>query len=251
MARDFTKNASNRLGWSTNTIGNLINGAAKVSVHLWANIDSTDTAAGNNRLLSTFVNGGSNGLRMSIENTGAPRNLLISGRSGGGDSLQSKTGTTNLSLTTWYSLGGVWDFSGDIITPYVNGSAEGGGSVTFGNSAYTQGSATANDAVGTQDNSGTTTTASSTDGRIAELAIWDVDIGSSAFAALAGGDHPLTVNFSDLVLYLSIYGDNSPEPDYFDKTNATVTGSLPKATHPTMDAPPAQSNPRYLIQGGI
>jgi len=252
MARDFTKNVSNRLGWAsvgTSTIGNLVSGASAISVHAWINIDTTDTGSGQNRIFSSFMSGGSNGIRFNVQNTDGTRKLLCGGRSVGTDTLQTKTSTTDLSLSTWHSVGVVIDIGGDTMTPYVNGAAEGGGAVTFANSTYTQGSTTVNDAIGAQDDAAGTSQPHCFDGRIAEVSIWSGDIGAAGYATLNKGFSALMVRPELLTLYVPLIGKASPESEIISSKSPSISGSLPGADHPRIIYP--TGDPPYIKRNGV
>lgn len=248
MARDFTKDAANRLGWASvglNTIGALVEGAAALSWHCWGYMDSTNTASGDNRTISSFIHAGNNGIRWNIENTDGTRKLRGGGRSTTADTLQQVTATTDLALSTWYSLGGVNNFTGDTVTPYVNGSAENSSAVTFGSNTYTAGTPTVNDAFGAQDDTATTAVGRSWDGRLAEFALWAGDIGAAGFAQLAKGLSALMVRPDLLVLYVPLRGNASPEIDIISAKSPTVSGSLPKLDHPRIIYPSTAQIRRY------
>jgi len=56
MARDFTKDLTRYMSLGTNQVGPLINGAAAISAHVWANADSFTTLAVNdNGMLQVFI----------------------------------------------------------------------------------------------------------------------------------------------------------------------------------------------------
>lgn len=239
MARDFSKTASNNLDLGATTIGTLLNGAAKISVHAWINPDSYDTANNDNRILSVAIQNGTGGLTLSINNPAGTPVVRMAGRSVVTDGYQIKDGTTNITTGSWWSVGGVNNISGDTITPYVNGAAEGGGAVTFGNASYTIGTTDANvefigAGLATQPRSNTST---QFDGRIAELAIWTDDIGAAGFAMLAKGFSPLMVRPDALLCYWPLIGNYSPEIDLISGKNATVNGTVAAASHPRIIYP--------------
>lgn len=124
MARDFSKTAANNLDLGALTIGTLLNGATKISVHAWINPDSYDTANNDNRILSVAIQNGTGGLTLSINNPAGTPVVRVAGRSVVTDSYQTKDGTTNITTGSWWSVGGVNNISGDTITPYVNGETD-------------------------------------------------------------------------------------------------------------------------------
>lgn len=233
MARDFSKNTSNYLSLPSNTFSTLLNGLSAYSVHAIVNIDSTSTVSLDNRIISGLISDGSNGMTLSIDNTDGTRKLVCAGRSVAGETRESKTGTTDLALSTWYKLGGVFNIGGDTITPYVNGVAEGGGAVTFDNATYTSGAApSTGDAIGGFDSNPTGTDVQF-DGRICEVAIWNYDIGSTVFSQLASG-YAASFFTKGLIFYMSfkVGANANPEVDSVGGKIGTIVGSLPTSTHP-------------------
>lgn len=221
------------MGLGTGTISGLLNGAATFSIHAWVYVASTTTAAFDNRILSTAINGTGNGLILSIDNTTANRLVRVDARSVSTDTLRSGTSTTNLALNTWHSVGGVVDIAGDAIQPYSNGAAEGGGAVTFNNAVYTNGTPAAQDRIG--GHNATLTTASQLDGRIARLALWGGTLSANAFVALSRGASPLRVtanNGATALFFMPIWGLDSPEYCLVCGASGTISGSLPQANDP-------------------
>lgn len=236
MARDFTKNTSNYCSLGVNQIQPLINGASAISVHAIAWGDSFNTGANDNRILTIGVANNLAGVIMEVVGSAGAEVLKIAGRSVSTDSLQTKSATTVFSTTAWHHLGGVLNIGGDTITPYYEGTAEGGGAVTFGNATWTNGTPTQLDTIG----AGQTAPVSSViqwDGRIAELAIWVVDIGASGFASLNKDISPLLVRPESLVYYAPLIGNFSPEIDLISAKSGTITGSLPASAHPRVYYP--------------
>lgn len=232
MARDFTKNTSNYMTLGADAIGTLINTVGAVSVHAWINPDSYDSGAFDNRILTGFCGAGFANILLAVDGSGGNKVLAVAGRSRVSDSFQSKVGTTDLGTGTYKSVGAVFDYGAATITPYISGTAEGGGSVTWGTTAYDH-----TVAVGFVDgigHGGTLSTATQFDGRIAELAIWDVALTSGDFTSLAGGAAANTVDSGNLIVYMRIIGTDSPETDLINGFSGTITGSLPQDTHPTI-----------------
>ena len=70
------------------------------------------------------------------------------------------------------------------------------------------------------------------DGRIAEFAIWNVDLTDAEVAALATGINPMGVRRGSLVGYWPLWGVDSPEPDYTGSGRSLVnTGSVAYENH--------------------
>jgi len=233
MARDFTKNTSNRMSLGIGTVGALLNGLGAVSVHAWVHGDTYNTGANDNRILTVPLNGTTAGLILEIDGSAGSKVRLV-GRSVSTDTAVTKTGTTDIGTAAFASVGGVWNFAGDSMTPYCNGVAEGGGAAVFANAALTLGTPTGHDMIGA-DNSPPSGTAAQFDGRIAEVAIWNVDIGAPNFVLLASGQGANLVAAANLIAYLRILGTTSPEPDEVGDLEGTITGTIAQATHPEIE----------------
>src|SRR5688500_17751757 len=104
MARTFTKNTSNNMSLSSNTIGNILNGASAISFHLWAKATTFNTTKYNNGLFIGHINVASAGIFASVHD-GTNAKLIVAGRSQAADSLKERIGTTVLSTGVWYSIG--------------------------------------------------------------------------------------------------------------------------------------------------
>lgn len=238
MARDFSKNTSNYMSLGVGTLGSLINGASAVSAHVWANIDSTDSGVNDNSIFNVIGSSALTRLTFRIDGSGATKYLRVGGRSQNADGFQARNATSSFSIETWHSCGGVWDFDNDTITPYFNGAAENGGSVTFGSSTYSDGSPTTPDYIGAFGSSPPpSSSAEQTDGRLAEFALWNADIGADGFADLAEGRSALSVCPHLLVVYFRLLGTTSPERDIISGASGTITGTIAKADHPRIIQP--------------
>lgn len=219
-------------------IGALLSGAAKISAHVWINGDTFDAGANDNRLFGIGIADNTAGLMLNITDSAGSKLLRASGRSVSGDSLQSKTATTVVTASAWHSCGAVWNITGDVITPYYQGVAEGGGAVTFGNATWTPSARTDYDTIaGGAGSLPFAATALQFDGRVAELVFWVDDIGADNFAALAKGFSPLMIRPDALVFYAQLIGNNSPERDVISGLSGTITGTIAKADHPRIIYP--------------
>ena len=208
MARDFSKNTSNYIALSGTRWGALVNGASAISVACWANVDTIGTGVNDNRLLSVVMASSAAGMTLAIDGSGATKYLRVGGRSQAADSYQARNATSSFTTGTWHHCGGMFDISGDTITPYFNGAAENSGAVTFGSTTYTHTYTNGNDFIGahTGPTSVPNNTGEQLDGRVAELAIWNVDIGAAGFASLAKGANPLQIKSGSLVSYFPLHG---------------------------------------------
>ena len=235
MARDFSKNTANYVSLGANRLNPLLAGAARISVHAWINVDSYSAGMSDNRVLGVqFDNSNGSALLLLIDGSGANKVVRLYARSQL-ETLQTRAGLVNVSTGAWHGVGGVIDFPGDTIRPYLDGAADNPGGVSFGAASYTPGTpTTATDVVGA--NIAPPTGANfQLDGRIAELALWRDDIGAAGFAALGQGFSPLLVRPQALVFYLPLRGyggAGGPEIVPRGGGTATIGGSVPVATHP-------------------
>lgn len=264
MARDFSKNSSNYMSLGTNAIGALINGFAAVSFAVWTQLDALDASSLGNRWIHANI-ASTTGLTLCTDVTGT--HLVVGGRSGTGDTFQSKTTTGVITVdgVTWVHLGGVIDFTNKTVTPYISGVADNGGSVTFANNTFVNGSHTTDiDMIGGNGQSGPPpATVTQPDGRIAEVALWVSDIGPANMLLLASagrpyiGYSPKVISPSTLKIYFQLRGFNSPEKDDVSNLSGTITGSIPTVTdHPfiVFSATPTESmacNGRRMNAGGM
>ena len=73
----------------------------------------------------------------------------------------------------------------------------------------------------------------SENGKIAEVAVWNVALSPAEMAVLAKGVSPTMMRRTALKHYTPVWGIGSPEPDYSgNSTNMTLTGTGPLSPHP-------------------
>lgn len=237
MARDFSKNTSNYMSLGANALGPLLNGAANISMHCWANFDSFNGSAGStgDDMLFVAINGGTAGVGFNIRRHASNGTdiLSIGGRSVSTDTFRFQDGVTDINTGAWYSLGGVLQIGADNIRVYVNGVQDVSGiSGTWANATYTNGTPTTVDGIGAAFSGSTPiSTARQADGRIAEVAIWNADIGTDGFAALAARISAALVRPDALVFYMPLLGFDSPERDHWGGKSGTITGTVAAADH--------------------
>lgn len=237
MSRTFTKNVSNFLNIGTSGFGNLINGLAAVSVHFWVKPASYDVGGFNNRILGASMSAGSGAFVIAVDGSGANKVLACGGRSQLADGFQSKVGTTTLGTGAYKSVGAVFNYGAATITPYIAGTAEGGGSVTFGSGTYVHTASVGfQDCIGAASDS--TTTADQFAGDIAEFAVWNTALTAGNFTSLAAGAAATAVARANLISYMRLLGTASPETDSVDSLVGTITGSIPQGAHPTINTMP-------------
>lgn len=210
------------------TVGNLCNGLSAISVHMWIKLASLETVPLNSRM-STQIGP----VQLYINSSGI---LRVGSTSSDGDTFETKVATTAISTGAYTSIGGVINWGADTITPYLAGTAEGGGSVTFASSTYVHTAVSDGWAasIGSNGGAGAPDSTYQTDGDIAEFAIWNTALTGGNFASLAGGAAANTVASGNLIAYMRILGTDSPETDLINGLSGTITGSLPQATHPTI-----------------
>jgi hypothetical protein len=132
-------------------------------------------------------------------------------------------GTTTLSVDTWYQVGMSLDAS--FLQTYVNGVSDG----TVASNGVSLLSGTQNFVMGSQPASA----GRNFNGRIADVAIWNVVLTAAEFVALAAGIRPNTVRPASLKGYWPLDGVNSPEPDLSGfGNNGTLTGTANAAGPP-------------------
>lgn len=73
-------------------------------------------------------------------------------------------------------------------------------------------------------------------GQVAEAGVWNVALSAGEIAQLARGVCPLMVRPEALVAYWPLYGNNSPEDDWVNDFDLTITGAT-KAAHPRVVYP--------------
>lgn len=213
MSRDFNNSYTNSLSKATSLISNV--DCRPCSLHLWLEADS------NGATHALFNNNSNN----------SPR-FYFSIRSGDVQSIYSggftNSNTFTLSTTDWSAHGFSWDDADNSYVFYHNGAANGSGTKTIGGIGIT------GCYIGTLDGS---TGFYDVDGRIAEFGFWNAILTAAEFAALGNGVSPRLIRPGNLVSYVPIFGNDSPEVDLVDATRWTVNGSPSKAVHPRVIYP--------------
>ena len=227
-----------RLG--ANAIAPLIHGASAISGHIICNADSIDQIAGEPSIYNSIfrINIGTTLLGILVrlvDSVLVSDRFQIRARSQTSDAIQTVSGTSG-GNGTLYRVGWVVDVAGDAMRLYLNGVLDVNTAVTFGAATFTNaGTQTLQDQVG---GGSITTTQEMWDGLLAEMAIWNVDIGDAGFSAVGAGHmSPLLVRPEALVFYLPMIGKFSPEGDVINSKLGTITGSLPALRHPRVFTP--------------
>jgi hypothetical protein len=232
MARDFTKNLANRLTLPTGLIATSLSGVPAISVHAWVYIRSVSSnSVSDNAVFNSIVNGTTSSLRLAFDGTSGNPRIRATGRprnSGAG----VVTGASNVPMNQWASVGAVFNFAGDRNTAYLNGSADASATFAYADTSYATGIPTDNDSIGHSAPS-IDQVNYHLDGLIAELALWDGDIGVDAFGELYAGRIPSAVRPSIIRHYWPLVGiDPVTEPDLVGRVNGTIAGFVPIADHP-------------------
>lgn len=229
MSRDFSKNLANYMSLGANAIGPLINGAAQISFHCWAYSDTLDDQTLGNVLLQVRINAATVGIRVAIGDGGGLYPVAISARAAAAETQRNIFGLTDVTTGTYHSIGVLFNFANDLVTIYLDGVADGPAqAAAFTSTNYTNGTPTSADSIGT-----TVVPANSTltqfDGRIAEVAVWNDDIGADNFSLLAAGQLASAVQTSSLAYYHPLNSGpvTGPDVSLVGSISGTITGSVP------------------------
>jgi len=133
-------------------------------------------------------------------------------------------GSTALTIGTWQNLIAVKNGTGSgAMKVYLNGVEDGSATSnrSLQNSSFDL-------YLGKID----TTSFFAFDGKMAEVAIWNVALTNAERLRLVSGESPATIQSANLKAYWPIYGKASPEPDLSGSgNNAAITGTVPAADH--------------------
>lgn len=211
MARDFSGTAQYLRVDATPVT------AAPLTMACWVYWDSLPTRS------QAFVvsASGSASNQFSLGNNSFNAELRISA----GGSNTNVTGTTTLVTGRWYHVCGVFRSSTDREL-YINGVSD--ATNTTSRTPASIGAITIG-ANGAGSNE--------TDGKIAEVGLWNVSLSTTEIASLAAGYSPRFIRPDKLLCYWPILGWNSPEPCWNNPTyNLTVTGAT-QYQHPRIINP--------------
>lgn len=221
MARTFDSSISNVLTRASNL------GITAVPLTIAAWVRTTSTSG--DRLIGCIgINGGGTTHQFGLYMPSGSRVIRAAVANGGG----SDFAVTSAAATdsTWAHACGV--FASDTSrAAYLNGGSK-------GTDTANRVPATSIDTVGVGVGVISTGLAGAWVGDIAEVAFWNVALTDDEVASLAKGVSPLLVRPTSLVAYWPILGNDSPEQDRWkNKYDLTVSGSLPKASHPRIIRP--------------
>lgn len=217
MARDF--NGSSQYLSNANALVT----AVPFSMSAWFNADSYTLSNGIFVIGDTGTNNENMGLCCS--STGHVR--AFSRNLGNESAAQS---STTASTGTWAHAAGVWS-AANARAAYLNGGNKGTESTSRTPTAAAL------------DNTWIARHVSNSlglyfDGRVAEVALWNVALDDSEVAALGKGFCPLLIRPQSLVGYWPVLGNQSPEQDrWATKFDMTLQNSPTKADHPRIYYP--------------
>ncbi len=127
----------------TDTLNNMINGASVVTVNGW--IKPRSWIQWGNGIFNSFINSNSdNGIQIEIDD-GESYKLRVSAESQSSDSAQTALSSSAIPLNQWTNFSTVIDYTNDIVYIYINGKLETSQAVSFGQTTYTKGIASAQD----------------------------------------------------------------------------------------------------------
>lgn len=253
MAIAVVKTIGDGLTLPAGTIGARLNGFTAMTMHLWGWFNSFDVADSPNAdaCFRIAVGGATTGLGMNVDGGGGGANNKhqVNARSRTADALTQKETTTNIAASVWNSLGGVVDFTGGTVFPWLNGITQGGGAATFGSATYANVSPT--DVERISNSNGATTQA--VDGKICEVAIWKAALTDGEMVALSKGYSALLVRPQSLVFYAPLWGRATNEPDLVNTSTITkvnTSGNIVFTDHPPIIYPTLQQVRRFAPNAG-
>lgn len=196
-----------------------------ISVHCWANLDLPLVNA---KMVSKWA--ASLQFLLAVESSKLVFHVHNNNSTGG-----TATGATPISTGAWYALGGsarstLTVFKG--VRVYVNGSldnedSDNGVSMVDTTVPFTIGGGSE------------ASPANLTNGRLAEVALWNVELTANEFAALAKGTSPLMIQRRALQYYWPLWGVSSTEVDLGGNNKpGTVNGTAPLFNHAPVGPPP-------------
>ena len=132
---------SDQLYFSPSVFGADISGASQITVEGWFNPTVFEGGGYQNTLIRANIDSTSDGIYLNVNGTN--NRLAMGGRSVVTDGFQQFNGTIATTTEGWIYHVGILDIPNDTIKTYKNGGNAISGSVTFGNTTYTNGSGTA------------------------------------------------------------------------------------------------------------
>jgi hypothetical protein len=232
MARDFTKNISNYVSLGAGAIGPLLSGASGMSFACWVNQDSQAASDGDE--VFTAFHSSSVSIRLGLRNSNLA-SFSATLRRQNGDTGNFPVGGTTLTTGVWNHVGCCVSFgsNGKVYLNGVNDTASfGSGSAATTAGTFVSSTGVNHDGLGAFFTVAVpTSTARQLDGRLAECALWNVELTAADFASLAKGFTPDQVRPESLVAYWPMTGNASNIAELRNAKNGTITGSIPAADH--------------------
>lgn len=224
MSRQFSKSTSNYMSLGAAAVGSLLSGASGSSFHAWAY--ATTLTATNDRNFLLVVRG-STGVTLGLSvHDGSSAVLRTTLRSRSADSASILFSTGTVSTGAWTSVGLSINYATAGVAFYINGSAAGTGTATFGSTTYSHSVSGSADSIGSV--AGTATADQQWDGLVAHAAVWKTVLSGSEFSDLAAGANPGAIQTASLVSLHRLAGVDSPEPNAVSGgPSGTITGSVP------------------------
>lgn len=233
-SRRFTKNTSNFMQLGTGELSAAFNGLSVISGHVWVNVASfTGSTAFESDILSVKIHENAEaGLVFLFDTSGANNVLKMFTRSVTGEGGQALAGVGNIATRRWSSVGFVMDIGGDSIRVYLNGRLDNVGAVTYSNATWTDSdNQNSTDMMGADLSSPSTTR--QLNGRLAELALWPLDITTSGFQKLYDEIDPTEVAPLIRLWRLDDSSSIKSREALLNVTdNGIITGSVPRAAGP-------------------
>jgi concanavalin A-like lectin/glucanase superfamily protein len=208
VSRDFTANTANYLDAGDATALDIT--TATFSVAAWVYPDDVSVER---IICAKWFTGGGEAYILEIFTQKA-----LVGTLGGG--VETCTGATNVATGRWHHICGTR--SATQLRIYLNGASDQTPSAIVGSLP----NSTATFKIGKYDGG------SPFDGRIGEVALWDVQLSDSEVAQLAAGVSPIGVQAAGLRGYWPLCGVASPEPDLKNGNQAVINGTVAAAVHP-------------------
>lgn len=227
MGRRLPASNLNYIQLPANTVMGPLNGASAVSIHVWYQPDSPSNPSA---IVFAEIATGVGGLILGTSGTG-PYNVRCIARSTSGDAERTVTSATApITNGQLFSIGAVVDYANDAIRLYVNGVQTDNGAATFGSETLSVAGSSDPDFLGRMDINGRRAS-----GNLSHVAIWNRDIGTDAFAALAAGYHAELAAASGL-MHLWLEGESLVN-HYGSGGTATIVGTVNAVEDPPIIYP--------------
>ncbi len=224
-------------------ISSAVLSAYPITVSAWFRVDQLATTKGDEMVIFSIGHSstGSQFISIRVDDGDAQDRLqIIVNNAGAVNALTSN----EITAQTWHHAFGVWTSStlrtvildGDVANKGTNTTSKTFPSVNITNVAKLRGGGSSFDFF---------------DGRIAEVALWDVALTDNEGASLAAGVSPYRVRSGNMVNHWPVYGRNSPEPDYIGGSDFSLLNAPTQADHSPGMPSFALSNERAFSTGVV